>query len=685
MTSRISEVSSDTGEVPTEEPQKRERWSGRVTFLLAAIGSAVGTGNLWRFPYLNFKYGGGAFMLPYAICLFSLGIPLLLLELGMGQVFQGGQAKAMDCIHPRLRGFGLSTGIAAFAIATYYNAILSWTVVYFFSTLSAELPWKGEDMAERFFYQDVLERSDSISQVTKLAWKVENAMALVWYFLYLATRRGVKSAGWVVSVTMPLPLVLLLVILLHGITKPGAGAGIHAYIGHWDLSALNDPQMWQDAAGQVVLSLSCAQGTMVAYSSWNDARSTTLVADNYIIACSNSAVSIFAGFAVYSVLGHMAHVQGKAVTEVVASGPGLAFVTYPRGLLGLPGAHLFSLLFFVILFTLGVDSAISMLEAFSCVVKDSPLGARFSMDAIMAAMCLAGFFASLLYCTDAGYYYVDLMDHYMIAYLLLAIALVECVSVGWIYRLRHNAARAGAAALLVHLFSYLLGALLFVALLVGRGSGAGACAAAVAALLGMAGGGLVASRALYLRGARQRSAVGAGGDPPAGVAAGEQSAGEQPGGTMETRMQDEWWDAVVVGGMNDFVRELRHCLHADEGLFWTAFTVNIKYVQPVALLLLIALGLQKDIQGGGYGGYSTQIQATTVATLFTVVFSSGVLVAIFPQLTVTAIAALGQHTWDRATSWIAHCWPMWGGQRSSDRQSEYRVHVDDDMKAEGAV
>ena len=132
-----------------ENVKKRDRWAGPVTFVLAAIGSAIGLGNFWRFPYLCYKHGGGLFFVPYLLSLFLLGLPMLMLEFSLGQKFQRGDIGVFRGIHPRLAGIGMASVFAAFAITVYYIVIIGWAVVYFFAAVQPTLPWSASLITPR--------------------------------------------------------------------------------------------------------------------------------------------------------------------------------------------------------------------------------------------------------------------------------------------------------------------------------------------------------------------------------------------------------------------------------------------------------------------------------------------------------------------------------------------------------
>jgi len=233
-------------------------------------------------------------------------------------------------------------------------------------------------------------------------------------------------------ITVPLPVVLLAVLAVRGLTLPGAVEGLNYYL-EPDFSRLLDPQVWLAAYGQIFFTLSLGFGIMIAYASYEDPRSD--VNNNaFLTAFSNCGISFLAGFAVFSVLGFMAQTQGLPIEKVVASGPSLAFVTYPKGIALLPGGTvvqaLFGLIFFLMLFTLGIDSAFSIVEAINVGVEDKW---KLTRTHLVILVCSLGFLGGILFTTRAGLYWLDIVDHYATHFGLTVIGLLECLLIGWVY------------------------------------------------------------------------------------------------------------------------------------------------------------------------------------------------------------------------------------------------------------
>ena len=243
-----------------EQPSgERERWSNSLTFVLAAIGSAIGLGNFWRFPYLCFKWGGAIFLLPYLLCFFFLGLPMLMLEFAIGQITQKSAVNVWAQLNPRLAGIGIGTVYASYAVGFYYTVIIAWSVVYFFCGFISPLPWSSQRAAEgtdgrfkdcaaqeipitqEFFYKDILHiinvdctkfnaeesMSDSPSY---FQWQCFLGMIVVWVSIFFCVCKGVKLSSKVVWVTVPGPVIFVIIMVLNSLTLPGSDYGYRMYL-----------------------------------------------------------------------------------------------------------------------------------------------------------------------------------------------------------------------------------------------------------------------------------------------------------------------------------------------------------------------------------------------------------------------------------------------------------------------
>jgi NSS family neurotransmitter:Na+ symporter len=404
---------------------------------MAAVGSAVGLGNVWRFPATAYANGGGAFFIPYIVALITTGIPLMILEYGVGQMFQGSAPKALGRVNKTFEWVGWFALGTASIISFYYAAVMAWSwhflVASFRYAFADALPWAGGP--ETYFNQNVLNVADSGREIWHLQWPLVLGLALTWGLVFLIIHRGVRRVGRIVLITVPLPVVLLLILAVRGITLEGAGDGIEYYLKP-DFAKLSDPQVWLAAYGQIFFSLSLGFGIMIAYASYNRRRGD-ITNNAFITSLANCATSFFAGFAVFSVLGFLAFKEGKPVEDVVQAGSGLAFVTYPTAIsklreLGDFWPPFVAILFFLTLLSLGIDSLFSLVEAAVAGLHDK--FPWLSRNLLTTGMCVAGFLSGLLFVTRGGGAWIDVFNRWCNDYGLAFVGLMECLAIGYFFR-----------------------------------------------------------------------------------------------------------------------------------------------------------------------------------------------------------------------------------------------------------
>ncbi len=404
--------------------EERERWNNRTAFVMASIGSAVGLGNLWRFPYIAYKNGGGAFLIPYFVALFTAGIPLMILEFSFGHRFQGSAPHSFASIKKGWEWVGWWALLIGFVITTYYNVVIAWSVDYLF--YSFPLSW--ENNAKDFFFNKFLNITSSPLHLGGINLPILLALIGIWVAIYLIIYKGVERVGKVVMFTVPLPIILLGILVIRGMTLPGAMEGIRYYLTP-NFSKLADPQVWLAAYAQIFFSLSLSFGILIAYSSYLPADHD-VNNSSFIISLANCGTSFLAGFAVFPVLGYLSHTQNIPIEEVIKAGPGLAFVIYPTAIKLLPvAAGLFSFLFFLLLLSLGVDSAFSLVEACVTGVIDKWKIKRIPATIIVS---LPGFLLGILFTTRGGLYWLDITDDLMNKFGLTSVAILTCIVGGYI-------------------------------------------------------------------------------------------------------------------------------------------------------------------------------------------------------------------------------------------------------------
>jgi len=423
--------------------EQRENWGTRAGFVLAAIGSAVGLGNLWGFPHKLYSYGGGAFLIPYIAGMLLIGIPVLILEFSLGHMTQRAAPNAFRGVNRRSEPVGWWGILLGFVIVTYYAVILAYCLSFLLVSVKGlvtggELPWaaegaEGVKKAEAYFYGTYLQMPEDAPPGT-LGGLVPNvvwSLICVWVLIYLCIFRGVRLVSKIVLWTVPLPWLMLLILTVRGLTLDGAETGLEYYLRPvW--SELAKPTTWRYAFGQVFFSMSLAFGVMVTYASFLH-RKSDLNNNAAIIGLGDLGTSFVAGIAVFATLGGMAVATGGAVDTVAKDGPGLAFVAFPYALARLPYSALFSAIFFFALITLGIDSAFSIAESVLASIVDK---LRCNRHIALVIMVLVALGIGFLYCTRGGLLWLDAMDGLIMGpWGIALLGLLQCVVLGWTYRI----------------------------------------------------------------------------------------------------------------------------------------------------------------------------------------------------------------------------------------------------------
>jgi NSS family neurotransmitter:Na+ symporter len=407
---------------------KREQWNSHLGFLLAAVGSAIGLGNIWRFSYMAYSNGGGAFLIPYITALLTAGVALLILEFGIGHERIGSAPLAYAKINRNWEWLGWWAVIfVMFGIELYYVVIIAWCLNYFF--LSFDLSW-GTD-PNNFFFKEFLKLNTDPANIGEIRTPILTSLiviwALNWVIVYRGIRKGIELAN---KIFMPLLFILTAILVFWSLSLDGAMDGIKAYLTP-DFSKLTEPKVWIDAYSQIFFTLSLGFGIMIAYASYLPAKAN-ITRSAFFTAFINSGFSLFAGFAVFAVLGFMAASQGQPISEVVTKSIGLAFVAYPKAVSLMPGGNFFGAIFFLSLVIAGISSSISIIEAFTSSVVDK-FGVK--RKTVVNITCTLGFLGSIIFTTQAGLIWLDIADHFLTHYGLVVVGIAECILVGWLFNL----------------------------------------------------------------------------------------------------------------------------------------------------------------------------------------------------------------------------------------------------------
>ncbi|XP_070513127.1 sodium- and chloride-dependent transporter XTRP3 isoform X2 [Cardiocondyla obscurior] len=313
------------GNAQETKEENRAAWSGKMQFFLSIIGYSVGLGNIWRFPYLCQQNGGGAFLIPFFVMLILEGVPLFLIELGLGQRMRQGALGVWNTIHPWLGGIGIASCIVTFFVALYYNVIITWCVFYLFNSLEAvtikfgeSLPWAkcpevdGKPVEEcvrssetaYFWYRTTLDAAPSIDDGQGLKWWIVLCLLLSWIIVFFIVMKGIQSSGKVVYFTSMFPYLVLTIFFIRGITLKGASAGLaHMYTPK--VEKLLEPMVWLDAATQVFYSFGLAFGSLIAFGSYNT-PDNNCVRDVILVSVCNAFTAIYASVVIFAILGFKA-------------------------------------------------------------------------------------------------------------------------------------------------------------------------------------------------------------------------------------------------------------------------------------------------------------------------------------------------------------------------------------------
>uniref|UniRef100_H2ZHH7 Transporter n=1 Tax=Ciona savignyi TaxID=51511 RepID=H2ZHH7_CIOSA len=400
----------------------RETWDRKLDFILSCVGFAVGLGNVWRFPYLCYKNGGGAFLIPYLLFIITSGIPVFFLEISLGQYMkQGGIGIWNLC--PLMKGIGFASTVIVFFCNCYYIMVLTWAIYYLGRSFTTILPWStcgnawntagcttnftamlaGRTSTNssnlfnyttlsspviEFWEREVLKITPDITDTGSIRWELALCLLVAWTICYICICKGVRATG----------------------------------------------KVWIDAGTQVFFSYAIGLGALSALGSYN-LYNNNCFKDTVILAAVNSGTSFFAGFVIFTFLGFMAHEQKVPIDQVAESGPGLAFIAYPKGVTLMPLSPLWSCLFFLMILLLGLDSQFVGVEGFlTAIIDQFPHLLRRRRALFSAATCIVCYLIGLSMITEGGMYVFQIFDYYSASGMtLLWMSLWECITIAWIY------------------------------------------------------------------------------------------------------------------------------------------------------------------------------------------------------------------------------------------------------------
>jgi NSS family neurotransmitter:Na+ symporter len=405
------------------DEERRGAFSSRRVFILAAIGSAVGLGNIWRFPYVAYDNGGGAFVVPYLVALLTAGIPFLLLDYAIGHRHRGSAPLSFARLRRWTEGLGWWQVGICFVIAVYYAAVIAWALRYTFFSLDEA--W-GDD-PEGFFFGNFLQAGD-VQVTADVVPGVLVPLLLVWLAVLAIMALGVQRGIGATSVIfIPVLVLAFAALVVQALLLPGAAGGLDALFTP-DWSALTSAPVWAAAFGQIFFSLSIGFGIMITYASYVGRRED-MIGSGLVVGFSNSSFELLAGIGVFAALGFMAQAGGVPVGEVASDGIGLAFIAFPTIISEAPAGALIGVLFFGSLVIAGITSLVSVIEVVISAVRDKLDTSR--LTATLAVGIPAAVLSLVLFSTTSGIYVLDVVDHFANQYGILVVALISMLVVAW--------------------------------------------------------------------------------------------------------------------------------------------------------------------------------------------------------------------------------------------------------------
>ena len=402
---------------------KRETFSVRNAFIMAAIGSAVGLGNIWRFPYTTYENGGGAFIIPYLIALLTAGIPLLFLDYAIGHRHRGGAPLSYRRFSPHFEVFGWWQMMVNVIIGLYYAVVLGWAASYTYFSINGAWGDKPID----FFIGEFLKMGDIKNGVSfEFVGMVTGPLIAMWIIALGVLSLGVqKGIAKVSSVLMPVLVIMFMALVIYSLFLPGAEKGLDALFTP-DWSKLSNPSVWIAAYGQIFFSLSICFGIMVTYASYLK-KESDLTGSGLVVGFANSSFEVLAGVGVFAALGFIATAQGQEVSEVAKGGIGLAFFAFPTIINKAPFGEVLGVLFFGSLTFAALTSFISVIEVIISAIQDKLRVRRVKVTFIVGVPMML--VSVLLFGTTTGLPMLDVFDKFVNYFGIVAVAFVSLIAI----------------------------------------------------------------------------------------------------------------------------------------------------------------------------------------------------------------------------------------------------------------
>ena len=403
---------------------ENNQWDSPLSFVLAMIGAAVGLGNIWRFSYVLYSNGGGAFFIPYLVAIAIMGVPFLILEYGIGFSFKDSFTNIFKRINPKLEVLSWMLVLFVFIVVIYYMVILAWDFVYLLSSFN--FSW-GSDSA--VYFAKSVGGCSNLSYMTTFLFPTLVGVLILWFVVWFISRKNLSEGiGRISKILIPVLFITMAIIIVYSISLPGSGIGITALL-HPDWMALGDVNIWLAAFSQILFSLSMGQAIALSYASYLP-KNSKLIDNVLIVVLSNSLFEICTAFGVFSVLGYMSATAGTPMVELVADGAGLIFVVFPTifNVMG-PVGHIFAPVLFLSILFAGLTSVFGIMEP---MVNSTMHKFNWSRKKTVTSLAIAGCMLSILFTTGIGSYLLGIVDTFINSFCLILFIAIQCIVFTWL-------------------------------------------------------------------------------------------------------------------------------------------------------------------------------------------------------------------------------------------------------------
>ncbi|TRY78597.1 hypothetical protein TCAL_06909 [Tigriopus californicus] len=434
--------------------ESRGFWKSRTEFIFAGIAYCVGVGNIWRFPQKVLIHGDGLYLIPYLVMLAVLGLPMVYLETTMAQFSKSNLVNVWRCC-PILKGVGISMMTMCTLMHTFYPVIVTYGLIYAAYSVSSlltqadDLPWvacpgdscgpraflniTNQSRAELFWEKSVIMREDltTWTDLGSFSLPVAVGLVLTWFMVFFSVRNGLESTKKTVFFIVPMTSILLVTLLIRALTLPGASIGLQMLIpSHFE--KLADQAIWKDATDQVMFSLGIAYGGIIVLSSYNSFHNSTHQ-DCVLICLVDTGVSLITTVIMYCVMGTYALETGTTFGETVKKNSGTPFVAFSEALSRMVFPAVWSVLFFTMLFLVGLASSFQTVLANLTTLKECWPSLNHPKVPLTAIACTGLFLLGLPLTTSRGSNLVGVIDFYGVGFPILVLAFIETMGFCYIY------------------------------------------------------------------------------------------------------------------------------------------------------------------------------------------------------------------------------------------------------------